>query len=64
MRNKLALFITIFLLASCSQNKAEDPLILPPNFNEMPDPNNKENIANKPANKDIEELKNLLLKKQ
>jgi hypothetical protein len=62
--NLILLCITSLLVFGCSKNKAEDQLILPPNFDEMPDPNNKDNTANKPANKDIEELKDLLLKKQ
>jgi hypothetical protein len=65
MKNKfLLLAITSLLFLGCSKNKAEDPLILPPHFNEVPDPNIPENIATKPADKDIEELKDLLLKQQ
>jgi hypothetical protein len=64
IKNKLLLITTFLMLFGCSKNKAEDPLILPPHFNEMPDANIPENIAGKPADKDIEELKDLLLKKQ
>jgi hypothetical protein len=65
IKNKLLLLtFTSLLLASCASNKADDPLIVPPNFNEMPDLNNKDTKADKPADQDVQELKELLLKKQ
>jgi hypothetical protein len=65
MKNKLLLLtFTSLLLVGCATNKADDPLIVPPNFNEMPDLNNKDTKADKPADQDVQELKELLLKKQ
>lgn len=65
IKNKLLLItLTSLLLAGCANNKADDPLIIPPNFNEMPDLNNKETKAEKPADQDVQELRELLLKKQ
>ena len=58
----LALTLLVF---SCAAKQAEDPLILPPNFAEMPDLNNPE-TPQKPTAEQKEEnvakLKELLLK--
>ncbi len=66
IKNKLLLLsLTSFLLTACSNHKADDPLIIPPNFNEVPEANNIDSKADKPADpKDVQELKDLLLKKQ
>ena len=58
--------ILVFLAISCSGNKDENSLILPPNFTEIPDlknpsqPNQKENEQNSKEN--VLKLKELLLK--
>jgi hypothetical protein len=66
MRNKLLLLaITALLATSCSKYKPDEPLIVPPNFSEMPDPKNPDaKAAPKTDQKDIDELRDLLLKKQ
>ena len=68
MKNKLFILLIIGLLNSCLDKKAEDPLLLPPDFNVLPDidPKN-QNPQPSPDNKqdqDIEQLKDLLLKGQ
>jgi hypothetical protein len=64
---KLTLLALIFLAFSCSSKKPEDPLILPPNFAEMPDVKNPES-PEKPTAEQQEEnvakLKELLLKSE
>ncbi len=66
MRKFFFLAAMLFVF-SCSSNKLEDPLILPPNFAEMPDLNNPES-PEKPTTKQQEEnvakLKELLLKSE
>lgn len=65
MKNKLLLLsITSLLLFGCAKNRAEDPLILPPDFNEMPNLNKKEDLSTQFPDQDLKELKDLLLKKQ
>ena len=66
IKNKLPfLILTSLLLTSCANHKADDPLIIPPRFNEVPDANDKDSKADKPADpKDVQELRDLLLKKQ
>ncbi len=61
---KIILFIGVFLLFSCANNKQDDPLIIPPNFAEMPDPNNPEKVKEEQSDADIERLKELLLKSE
>jgi uncharacterized lipoprotein YajG len=61
----IVIFYASAFLFSCSKTK-ESPLILPPNFAEMPDLNNleknsSENIKEK-QQQDVEKLKELLLK--
>lgn len=60
---KLILLITISLLCSCA-NKKDDPLIVPPNFAEMPDLNNIEKPDVTQQSVDVEKLKELLLKSE
>ncbi|MCE3255196.1 MAG: hypothetical protein K0R25_690 [Rickettsiaceae bacterium] len=63
MKNKLLILTILTLLFSgCSRNRAEDPLLLPPDFNEMPDLNNPEKPAPKSPDQDAQELRDLLLK--
>lgn len=63
---KTILFLVIFLLNSClNSNKAVDnPLIIPPNFADVPDPANPEKISEKQKEADIAKLKDLLLKSE
>lgn len=60
MKIFFALILT-FLLCSCLSKKVDDPLIVPPNFAEMPDLKNpaKENVEQKDQN--VARLKELLL---
>ena len=63
MKNKLIIIATTALIiASCAKNKIDDPLIVPPNFSEMPDLKNPEKTTPKSSEKDMQELKELLLK--
>jgi hypothetical protein len=61
-KNIFCLLLAIIFISSCSKHKAEDPLIIPPNFNEMPDLNNPQPDKKQTSNPDIEELRELLLK--
>ena len=65
---KYLILLTLITLLSCSKDGPEDPLILPPHFDEMPDPiDNKNNSQEKnkavpgQENKDVEDLKEILL---
>ncbi len=58
----IILFLTLFL-ASCA-NKKDDPLIVPPNFSELPDEKNPEKPSETQKDADIERLKELLLKSE
>jgi len=60
---KIILFLSLFILFSCV-NKKDDPLIIPPNFAEMPDPKNPEKPSEQQSDADIERLKDLLLKSE
>lgn len=54
-----------FLAFSCSSNKAEDPLILPPNYAETPDltkPETPDKPTPEQKEENISKLKELLLK--
>lgn len=55
------LFLTALALFSCSTKK-DPPLIIPPNFDELPDPKNPEKPTGSQQDADIEKLKELLLK--
>lgn len=60
-------FLTILLfvsLCSCASKKADDPLIVPPNFSEMPDVNNPEKPSEEQKGENVERLKELLLKSE
>jgi len=62
LQNLSVILIFSLLLCGCSNaNKTDDPLIIPPGFNEMPDLNNKEVTPSKTKDKDIDDLKDLLL---
>ncbi len=53
--------IAILCVFSCAK-KQDDPLILPPNFAEMPDLNNPEKPTAEQSEENVERLKELLLK--
>lgn len=61
MKKFLALAL-VFFLCSCLSKKVDDPLIIPPNFAEMPDVNNPEKPAAEQKDENIARLKELLLK--
>ena len=63
MKNKFLLLVLIFLGFSCSKTP-EDPLIIPPNFNEEPDVKNPQNDKKTPSQEDVSKLKDLLLKSE
>lgn len=64
MKNKILILLGLtFILSACSSNDKDDPLIIPPNFNEMPDLNKKD-VDKKTPDKDIDKLRDLLLKNE
>ena len=50
-------------LFECSSKK-DDRLVIPPDFNDLPDPNNPEKNLPNSNQKDLEQLKNILLKSE
>ena len=54
----LSLLCFIF---SCSSDKEKNPLVIPPNFTEIPDPNNIEKTSPEGQNASVDKLKDLLL---
>ena len=62
---KIFFILALFLVSSCFSSKGpEDPLLLPPNYTELPDPKNPEKIEEKTTPEDVEKLKDLLLKSE
>lgn len=61
MKKVFALALAL-LLFSCFSKKVDDPLIVPPNFAEMPDINNPEKPAIEDRDESVARLKELLLK--
>lgn len=59
MRNLILIF-TFFLVFSCAKKK-DDSLIIPPSFNELPDPNKPEKNTQPSNDEDLQKLKELLL---
>lgn len=59
---KIITLSLLLLLCSCLTKKADDPLIIPPNFAEMPDVNNPEKPTEEQKSENVERLKDLLLK--
>lgn len=55
-------FFLIFCITSCVSKKNEDPLILPPNFAEMPDLKNPEKPTAAQKDENVQKIKELLLK--
>jgi len=60
---KALIILMVFFLNSCA-SKQDNPLIIPPNFNEMPDLNNIEKPNPQQQNEDVEKLKALLIKSE
>lgn len=60
MVKKILILSLIFGAFACAK-KVDDPLIVPPNFSEMPDPNNPEKPPVGQAEEDVARLKELLL---
>lgn len=61
---KIVILSLILLSFSCSSNKKDDPLVIPPAFNEVPDPNKPETPNPKSVDKNVQRLKDLLLKSE
>jgi hypothetical protein len=61
MKKILCLILIIFAV-SCVKGGKDDPLIVPPNFAEMPDPNKPEVQPAEQKEENISRLKELLLK--
>ncbi|OFW81336.1 MAG: hypothetical protein A2887_00875 [Alphaproteobacteria bacterium RIFCSPLOWO2_01_FULL_40_26] len=62
MKN-LAILVLILCAVSCAK-KHTNPLIVPPNFAELPDPNNPEKPTATQQEEDVARLKELLLKSE
>lgn len=60
---KISFLLYLMLVISCSTEK-EDPLIIPPNFNDIPDINNPEKIDKLNPGEDVKKIKDLLLNNQ
>jgi hypothetical protein len=60
---RVLIFILFFGLAACSSTK-DDPLIIPPNFAEMPDEKNPQLAPEKSDEEKVARLKELLLKSE
>jgi hypothetical protein len=59
---KIFCLIAILLISSCINNAKDDPLIVPPNFAEVPDVKNPEQPSNEQKEESVAKLKELLLK--
>ncbi|MES2960842.1 MAG: hypothetical protein V4694_00470 [Pseudomonadota bacterium] len=59
---KIFCLIAILLVSSCINNAKDDPLIVPPNFAEVPDVNHPEQPTNEQKEESVAKLKELLLK--
>ena len=62
LKKVLVLFLVIGVFA-CTKAK-DDPLIIPPNFAEMPDPNNPEQPPAEQSQENVARLKELLIKSE
>ncbi len=56
--------LLIFLAFSCSNSEKDDPLILPPNFAEVPDLEKPETKSTETNQEDVARLKELLLQSE
>jgi len=63
MHKKILILSLVLLAAACNKTKT-DPMILPPNFAEMPDPNNPEKLTPEQSEESVERLKELLLRSE
>jgi len=57
---KISFLMYLILVISCSTER-ENPLIIPPNFNDIPDVNNPEKIDKESPVEDVKKIKDLLL---
>ncbi len=62
MKKYFCLVLFSLLLFSCSNDVDKNPLVVPPNFAEMPDPNNPEKPTKQQQEANVARLKELLLK--
>ena len=62
--NKIYYLLLILFLSYCSSKAKDDPLIVPPNFAEMPDLKNIEEITPEQRDENIIRLKELLLQSE
>jgi len=58
---KIIICALVLSITSC-KSKKDDPLTIPPNFSEVPDPNKPEQPTTKQKDADVSRLKDLLLK--
>ena len=58
---KVLIFITLLSIFSCKIKEDPNPLIIPPNFAELPDPNNPEKVSKESQEESVARLKELLL---
>ena len=61
-KNSIIIISCIFFIFSCAKHKETDPLLLPPDFELLPDLNQEDEKPSKVNDQDINNLKNLLLK--
>ena len=61
MAKKILILFLCFGVFACAK-PADDPLVIPPNFTEMPDPNNPEKPPVEHTEENVEKRKELLLK--
>lgn len=67
MRNKFIIFVLFCFICSCSKDLPKDPLTIPPNFAQLPTDKDidsdmlSKKSSDKESDKDIKELKDLLL---
>jgi hypothetical protein len=52
MKNRLIIAAAILLIAGCYENTIDDPLIIPPNFSQIPDLNNPEKTTSSSSEQD------------
>jgi ABC-type oligopeptide transport system substrate-binding subunit len=60
----LFLLAALYIITSCTTKVVDDPLIVPPNFAELPDPKNPEKQSDQQKDADVARLKDLLLKSE
>lgn len=59
---KFLLFLTLLLAFSCKSKPEKNPLVIPPNFAELPDLNNVQEPSKEETEQNVAKLKELLLK--